>query len=60
MNATAPSDSSLERADRLQRLSKKAPRGEVRLYRDDHFDIYVGEAFGWWPISSIFSSAISP
>jgi dienelactone hydrolase len=24
---------------------RKAPRGEVRLYRDDHFDIYVGEAF---------------
>lgn len=24
---------------------RKAPHGEVRLYRDGHFDIYVGEAF---------------
>lgn len=27
------------------RYAKKAPRGEVRLYRAGHFDIYVGEAF---------------
>jgi uncharacterized protein len=45
MNATAPVDSSLEWADRLQRLSKKAPRGEVRLYPGGHFDIYVGDDF---------------
>ncbi len=28
-----------------RRYAKKAPRGEVRLYREGHFDIYVGEAF---------------
>ncbi len=28
-----------------RRYAKKAPRGEVRRYRDSHFDIYVGEAF---------------
>ncbi|CAJ0704680.1 Quorum-quenching protein AidA [Ralstonia edaphis] len=28
-----------------RRYAKKAPRGEVRLYRAGHFDIYVGEAF---------------
>jgi pimeloyl-ACP methyl ester carboxylesterase len=27
------------------RYARKAPRGEVRLYREGHFDIYVGEAF---------------
>jgi pimeloyl-ACP methyl ester carboxylesterase len=28
-----------------RRHAKTAPRGEVRLYRDGHFDIYVGAAF---------------
>jgi len=28
-----------------RRYAKKAPRGEVRLYGEGHFDIYVGEAF---------------
>lgn len=28
-----------------RRYAKKAPCGEVRLYRAGHFDIYVGEAF---------------
>jgi dienelactone hydrolase len=28
-----------------RRFAKKAPRGEVRLYTEGHFDIYVGEAF---------------
>lgn len=28
-----------------QRHARTAPRGEIRLYPDGHFDIYVGEAF---------------
>jgi pimeloyl-ACP methyl ester carboxylesterase len=28
-----------------QRHARKAPRGEVRLYPEGHFDIYVGQAF---------------
>jgi pimeloyl-ACP methyl ester carboxylesterase len=28
-----------------RRYARKAPRGEVRLYREGHFDIYVGAAF---------------
>jgi hypothetical protein len=24
---------------------RKAPRGEVRLYREGHFDVYIGEGF---------------
>jgi dienelactone hydrolase len=27
------------------RHARKAPRGEIRLYHDGHFDIYAGEAF---------------
>jgi hypothetical protein len=28
-----------------RRYAAKAPRGEVRLYDEGHFDIYVGAAF---------------
>jgi hypothetical protein len=27
------------------RHAAKAPRGEIKVYREGHFDIYVGEAF---------------
>ncbi len=27
------------------RHARKAPKGEIKRYRDGHFDIYVGEAF---------------
>lgn len=28
-----------------RRYAQRAPRGEVKLYPEGHFDIYVGEAF---------------
>jgi hypothetical protein len=27
------------------RHARKAPRGEIKLYPEGHFDIYVGDAF---------------